>query len=183
MGKRLFVGNLTYGMTEEALREAFASTGGTVVDARVVRDRETGNSRGFGFVEYATEAEAEAAVTALDGQELDGRPLRVNIAQDRPSGPPRGGGRGPDGDRPPRFADGGGRPPRGAPAFSGGGDGFGGDDPAEGARPRRRERKPKGGDARPKKREGSRRLHPDTGRRHAPRYRDVDDWEEDESFY
>jgi RNA recognition motif-containing protein len=80
MEKRLFVGNLAYDVDESELETAFADHG-TVVSAVVIRDRETGRSRGFGFVEMETEEEAENAAGALDGFELDGRRLRVNEAQ------------------------------------------------------------------------------------------------------
>jgi cold-inducible RNA-binding protein len=80
MEKRLFVGNLAYSVGESALEAAFADHG-TVVSAVVIRDRETGRSRGFGFVEMETEEMAESAAGALDGFELDGRRLRVNEAQ------------------------------------------------------------------------------------------------------
>jgi RNA recognition motif-containing protein len=80
MEKNLFVGNLPYSVDDSDLEAAF-SAHGDVVSALVVRDRETGRSRGFGFVEMATEEAAEVAVGALDGFELDGRRLRVNAAQ------------------------------------------------------------------------------------------------------
>jgi cold-inducible RNA-binding protein len=80
MEKRLFVGNLAYSVGESELEAAFADHG-TVVSAVVIRDRETGRSRGFGFVEMETEEMAESAAGALDGFELDGRRLRVNEAQ------------------------------------------------------------------------------------------------------
>jgi RNA recognition motif-containing protein len=80
MEKRLFVGNLPYSVDESGLEAAFADHG-TVVSAVVIRDRESGRSRGFGFVEMETEEMAENAVGALDGFEMDGRRLRVNEAQ------------------------------------------------------------------------------------------------------
>lgn len=80
MEKRLFVGNLPYSVDEGELEAAFAEHG-TVVSAVVIRDRESGRSRGFGFVEMETEEAAESAVGALDGFEMDGRRLRVNAAQ------------------------------------------------------------------------------------------------------
>jgi len=95
MEKRLFVGNLPYSVGESELEEAF-SEHGTVVSAVVISDRETGRSRGFGFVEMETSEEAETAKGALDGQEMDGRRLRVNEAQPRGS---QGSGRGDFGDR------------------------------------------------------------------------------------
>ena len=80
MEKRLFVGNLPYSVGESELEAAFAEHG-TVVSAVVIRDRESGRSRGFGFVEMETDEMAESAVGALDGFEMDGRRLRVNEAQ------------------------------------------------------------------------------------------------------
>ena len=80
MEKRLFVGNLPYSVGESELEAAFAEHG-TVVSAVVIRDQESGRSRGFGFVEMETDEMAESAVGALDGFEMDGRCLRVNEAQ------------------------------------------------------------------------------------------------------
>jgi RNA recognition motif-containing protein len=85
MGTRLFVGNLSYDTTEMSLRELFGQTG-TVAEAKIVLDRETGRPRGFAFVQMGSEADAKAAIAALDGKDLDGRTLRVNEAQDRPAG-------------------------------------------------------------------------------------------------
>lgn len=80
MEKKLFVGNLPYSVGDDELQKAFADHG-AVVSVVVIRDRETGRSRGFGFVEMETEEMAEAAAAALDGFEMDGRRLRVNPAQ------------------------------------------------------------------------------------------------------
>lgn len=94
MAKRLYVGNLSWGTTEEGLRQAFEEFG-AVVDARVITDRDTGRSRGFGFVTFEDEEAADAAIQQMDGQELDGRPVKVNVAHDRRSrdrGPSSGGG-------------------------------------------------------------------------------------------
>ena len=88
MEKKLFVGNLPYSMTDEDLERAFAEYG-SVESAVVIRDRETGRSRGFGFVEMASTEEAEAAQKALDGSDVNGRPLRVNEAHPRESRPRR----------------------------------------------------------------------------------------------
>jgi len=88
METRLFVGNLPYSITEEELEEVFVPHG-TVVSTVIVRDRETGRSRGFGFVEMETEESAATARQAMDGFELGGRPLRVNEAQPRKSRRPR----------------------------------------------------------------------------------------------
>ena len=83
MAQKLFIGGLSFSTSNERLREVFAETG-TVESASVVTDRETGRSRGFGFVEMATTAEADAAVKKLNGQEVDGRAIRVELA--KPSG-------------------------------------------------------------------------------------------------
>jgi len=78
----IYVGNLSYDMTEDALREAFAEYG-DVSSAKILSDRETGRSRGFGFVEMPNQSEGEAAVTQLNGKEVGGRALRVNEARPR----------------------------------------------------------------------------------------------------
>jgi RNA recognition motif-containing protein len=78
--KRLFVGGIAYATSEEALQEAFAKAG-TVVSARIIKERETGRSKGFGFVEMETEEMAEAAIDMWNGKDLDGRELIVNIAR------------------------------------------------------------------------------------------------------
>lgn len=83
MTKKLFVGNLNYRTTDETLHEAFSAIG-TVQSATVITDRESGRSRGFGFVEMASESEAEAAIQQLDNTELDGRTIRVAPANPRP---------------------------------------------------------------------------------------------------
>ncbi|TSC69233.1 MAG: hypothetical protein G01um101466_132 [Parcubacteria group bacterium Gr01-1014_66] len=85
MSKRLYVGGLSYQTTDAVLQSAFAQAG-TVESATVVLDRMTGRSRGFGFVEMATDEEADAAIKMWDGQELDGRRVRVNIAMERGEG-------------------------------------------------------------------------------------------------
>ena len=115
MSRKLFVGGLSWNTTDEGLREAFARFG-QVVEAKVVSDRETGRSRGFGFVSYQDAAEGAAAQQAMDGASLDGRSIRVNPAEDKPSG---GGGGG--GNR--SFGGGGG----GGGGFGGGGGGRGRD--------------------------------------------------------
>ena len=94
MSKRLYVGNLSWNVRDEDLREVFQGDGRQVVDARVITDRDTGRSRGFGFVEFASSEEGQAAIQALDGADLDGRPMRVNEAQERGGGGGGGGGRG-----------------------------------------------------------------------------------------
>ena len=93
MGKRLYVGNLSYQTTEMDLRDLFGQHG-TVADAKLVMDRDTGRPRGFGFVEMSTDAEATAAIAALNGHDVQGRALNVNEAQERSSGGGGGGGRG-----------------------------------------------------------------------------------------
>ena len=88
--KRLFVGGIAYATSEEALQAAFAQFG-TVVSARIIKERETGRSKGFGFVEMETEAMAQAAIDGLNGKELDGRELIVNIARAEERRPSNGG--------------------------------------------------------------------------------------------
>jgi RNA recognition motif-containing protein len=78
----IYVGNLSYDMSEEALREAFAEYG-DVSSAKILSDRETGRSRGFGFVEMPNQSEGEAAIAQLNGKEVGGRALRVNEARPR----------------------------------------------------------------------------------------------------
>ena len=78
----IYVGNLSYGMSEDELREAFAAYG-DVTSVKILSDRETGRSRGFGFVEMPNQSEGEAAVNQLNGKELGGRTLRVNEARPR----------------------------------------------------------------------------------------------------
>jgi len=114
LGKKLYVGSLSYDTTDASLKEAF-SQAGTVESASVITDKMSGRSRGFGFVEMATDEEAQKAIEMLNGQEVDGRKVTVNEARpmtDRPPRPAgggfnRGGGRG--------FGGGGGR------GFGGGG--------------------------------------------------------------
>ncbi|MBN9163564.1 MAG: RNA-binding protein [Myxococcales bacterium 68-20] len=115
MGNRLYVGNLSFNATTDSIREWFASCG-TVTDVHVVMDRETGRSRGFAFVTMATDAEAQKAIAETNGAMMDGRPLRVNEAEERQS---RGGGGGFGGGG---FGGGGG----GRGGRGGGGGGFGG---------------------------------------------------------
>jgi len=85
MGKKLYVGNLGYSVTSEDLNQLFGQNG-TVQSADVIMDRETGKSKGFGFVEMSSDQEAEAAIAALNGQEYGGRALTVNEARPRPEG-------------------------------------------------------------------------------------------------
>jgi cold-inducible RNA-binding protein len=93
MGNKLFVGGLSWGTTDEGLRSAFEAYG-DVTDAKVIMDRETGRSRGFGFVTFAESGDAAQAMSAMDGTDLDGRTIRVNEAQERSGGGGGGGRRG-----------------------------------------------------------------------------------------
>ena len=90
---KIYVGNMPYSTSSEDLNELFAEHG-NVVDANVVMDRETGRSKGFGFVEMPNDSEAKAAIEALNSSQLSGRTLRVSEARPRPDRPPRGGGGG-----------------------------------------------------------------------------------------
>ncbi|MDR1836231.1 MAG: RNA-binding protein [Treponema sp.] len=90
MGKKLYVGNLSYKTSEDGLRNLFSGFG-SVSSAKIIFDRETGNSKGFGFIEMGSEEEANAAVAGTNGRELDGRQIRVNEAMDKPRRE-RGGG-------------------------------------------------------------------------------------------
>ena len=103
MSTKLFVGNLSFNTTENMLQEAFAAYG-NVVEANLMMDRMTGRSRGFAFVTYSTPEEAQKAIEAMNGAQLDGRALTVNIARPKEERPPGGGGR----DRGPRREYGGG---------------------------------------------------------------------------
>jgi RNA recognition motif-containing protein len=110
MGNKLYVGNLAYSVRDESLQAAFGQFG-TVTSAKVMMDRETGRSKGFGFVEMGSDAEAQAAINGMNGQALDGRPLVVNEARPRE-------------ERPGGFGGGGGR--SGGGGYGGGGGGYGG---------------------------------------------------------
>lgn len=90
MGNRLYIGNLSFNTTSESLRAAFEPHG-AVQDILLVTDRESGQSRGFGFVTMRTPESAAATITAMNGAMLDGRALRVNEAEDRPRGSRRDG--------------------------------------------------------------------------------------------
>ena len=93
MGKKLYVGNLSYDVDSSALQDLF-SPHGTVDSAQIITDRDTGRSKGFGFVEMASDEEAQAAIAALNGQEHNGRALTVNEAKPREDRPRGGGGGG-----------------------------------------------------------------------------------------
>lgn len=89
--KRLYVGNLSYNTTENTLKAAFMAQG-NITQAKIIVDRETGNSKGFAFVEFENAEDAQAAITAWNGADLDGRSLRVSIAEERKMNGGGGGG-------------------------------------------------------------------------------------------
>ena len=91
MATKLFVGKLSYDSTDDTLRTLFAQYG-TVESAQVIKDRDSGMSKGFAFVEMATQEEAQAAINALDGKEFEGRTIVVNVAKPREDRPRSGGG-------------------------------------------------------------------------------------------
>jgi RNA recognition motif-containing protein len=101
MGTRLYVGNLSYNVTEPELKDVFGENGRNVKEVKVVLDRDTGRPRGFAFVEMTTDAEAAQAIETLNGREIQGRPINVSEARERA---PRSGGGGGGG-----FGGGGGR--------------------------------------------------------------------------
>ena len=105
MSNKLFVGNLSFNTTENALQDAFAAYG-TVTETNLMMDRMTNRPRGFGFVTMSTADEAQKAIAAMNGAQLDGRALTVNIARPREDRPPGGGGGGGGGRR--EFGGGGG---------------------------------------------------------------------------
>ena len=110
MGNKLYVGNLSYNIRDDDLQQAFAQYG-SVSSAKVMMDRDTGRSKGFGFVEMGSDAEAQAAINGMNGQSLDGRAIVVNEARPREERPGGFGG------------GGGGRPSGGGGGFGGGGGG------------------------------------------------------------
>ena len=118
MGKKLYVGNLSYGVSDSTLQEMF-SAHGNVESAQVIMDRDTGRSKGFGFVEMGSEQDAQAAIAAMNGKEMEGRTLTVNEARPKESG---GGGRGGFGGG----RSGGGGGGGGGRSGGGGGGGYGG---------------------------------------------------------
>ena len=109
MQKKLFVGGLSWDTTDEGLRQAFASFG-ELAEVKVITDRETGRSRGFGFVSFEQEDDAKRAIAEMNGKTLDGRTLKVDAAEDKPRGEGRSGGGG----------------QRGGGGYGGGGGGYGG---------------------------------------------------------
>ncbi len=118
MGNKLYVGNLAYSVRDESLQQAFGEFG-TVTSAKVMMDRDTGRSKGFGFVEMGSDAEAQAAINGMNGQPLEGRAIVVNEARPREERPGGYGGGG--GGRGGYGGGGGGRSP-----YGGGGGGRGG---------------------------------------------------------
>jgi RNA recognition motif-containing protein len=93
VGRKLYVGNLGYSVTQDDLKELFGQIG-SCESIAIISDRETGQSKGFGFVEMSTDAEAQKAIQQLNSTDFKGRPLKVNEANERPSGGNRGGGGG-----------------------------------------------------------------------------------------
>ena len=135
MGQKLYVGNLSYNTTSSDLEQLF-SQHGTVQSAEVIQDRDTGRSKGFGFVEMGSDQEAQAAIAALNGQQHDGRALTVNEAKPREDRGPRGGGGGGGGRG--GYGGGGGGGGRGGYGGGGGGGrgGYGGGGGGRGGRDR-----------------------------------------------
>jgi len=118
MGNKLYVGNLPYSFRDEDLQQAFSAYG-SVSSAKVMMERDTGRSKGFGFVEMGSDAEAQAAIGGMNGQQFGGRGLVVNEARPMEARPPRSGGFG-------GGAGGGGRSGGGYGGGGGGGGGYGG---------------------------------------------------------
>jgi len=127
VGNKLYVGNLSYNIRDDDLQQAFAQFG-TVTSAKVMMDRDTGRSKGFGFVEMGSDPEAQAAINAMNGQALDGRAIVVNEArprEERPGGY-RGGGGGGYGGGGGGYGGGGGGSRSGGGGYGGGGSSGGG---------------------------------------------------------
>ena len=128
MGNKLYVGNLSYNIRDDDLQQAFSQYG-TVTSAKVMMDRDTGRSKGFGFVEMGSDPEAQAAINAMNGQALDGRAIVVNEArprEERPGGFRGGGGGGGYGGGGGGYGGGGGGRSGGGGGYGGGGSGGGG---------------------------------------------------------
>jgi hypothetical protein len=123
MGNKLYVGNLPYSVQDSDLQQSFGQFG-AVTSAKVMMDRETGRSKGFGFVEMGSDAEAQAAINGMNGQPLGGRSVVVNEARPMESRPPRSGGYGGGGGG--GYGGGGGSSGGGGGGRSGGGGGYGG---------------------------------------------------------
>ena len=123
MGKKLYVGNLAYSIRDNDLEQAFGAYG-AIVSAKVMMERDTGRSKGFGFVEMGSDAEAQAAIAGLNGQPVQGRALTVNEARPMEARPPRSGGGGYGGGGGGYGGGGGGG--YGGGGRSGGGGGYGG---------------------------------------------------------
>ncbi len=121
MGNKLYVGNLAYSVRDDSLLQAFSQFG-NVTSAKVMMDRETGRSKGFGFVEMGSDAEAQAAINGMNGQPLEGRAVVVNEARPREDRPGGGGGYGGGGGSRGGYGGGGG----GSYGGGGGGGGYGG---------------------------------------------------------
>jgi RNA recognition motif-containing protein len=117
MGTRLYVGNLSYNVTEPELRDAFGEEGRNVVEVKIVMDRDTGRPRGFAFVEMGSDQEASAAISSLTGREIQGRAINVSEARERASRSGGGGGGG--------YGGGGGGGGYGGGGYGGGGGGRG----------------------------------------------------------
>ena len=122
MGNKLYVGNLPYSVRDEDLQQSFGQFGG-VTSAKVMMERDTGRSKGFGFVEMASDAEAQAAINGMNGQPLGGRSVVVNEARPMEARPPRTGGFGGGGGG---YGGGGGGGYGGGRSGGGGGGGYGG---------------------------------------------------------
>ena len=121
MGNKLYVGNLPYSVRDEDLQQSFGQFG-SVTSAKVMMERDTGRSKGFGFVEMGSDAEAQAAINGMNGQPLGGRSVVVNEARPMEARPPRSGGFGGGGG----YGGGGGGRSGGGGGYGGGGSGGGG---------------------------------------------------------
>lgn len=137
MGSKLYVGNLSYNTSSSDLEQLFAQHG-TVQSAEIISDRDTGRSKGFGFVQMGSDEEAQAAIDAINGQEIDGRTLTVNVAKPREDRPRGGGFGGGGGGGRGGYGGGGGGGGRGGYGGGGGGGrgGFGGGGGGRGGRDR-----------------------------------------------